>query len=162
MSSPAAGRPEEKSAAEAYRVSQFQPGHARGHLWPEWVDRRISGHHWRQLLPAQSVVYNLKGFVHFRKFTPVAAGTHPIGRSRDSRGVYQRYHRPVFVAETGAENRPRAGGCAMCARKAKRQLTTGVNAHGICLYPILNHPGCSTTGHCHNEPLGLPDARPPA
>ena len=27
---------------------------------------------------------------------------------------------------------------------------TGVPMHGLCLYPILNHPGWEDDRHCHN------------
>src|ERR1700744_4046161 len=57
------------------------------------------------------------------------------------REVYQRYDRPVFVAETGTENDARPGWFAYIASEVGCARELGVPVQGICLYPILNHPG---------------------
>jgi beta-glucosidase/6-phospho-beta-glucosidase/beta-galactosidase len=64
--------------------------------------------------------------------------------------VDQRYHRPVFIAETGAENRIRAGWLKYVCEETSAAIEQGVPIHGICLYPILNHPGWLDNRHCHN------------
>ena len=73
------------------------------------------------------------------------------------REVYERYHRPMFIAETGAEDRLRAGLAALCLPGGRRRHSPAeFPLHGICLYPILNHPGWVDDRHCHNALVGLP------
>ena len=71
--------------------------------------------------------------------------------------VRQRYGRPLFVAETGAENRLRAGWLRYVCQEAAAAIEEGVELHGICLYPILNHPGWLDDRHCHNGLWDYPD-----
>jgi len=72
--------------------------------------------------------------------------------------VYIRYRRPMFIAETGTEDLERPGWMAYVANEVQVSREQGVPLHGICIYPILNHPGWDDDRHCHN---GLWDyARP--
>ena len=64
--------------------------------------------------------------------------------------VYDRYRRPIFVSETGTENGARAGWFAYIAEETRKAQELGVRMEGICLYPILNHPGWDDDRHCHN------------
>lgn len=64
--------------------------------------------------------------------------------------VYKRYGRPMFVAETGAEDEERPAWFAYIHDQAKRAVEAGVELRGICLYPILNHPGWDDDRHCYN------------
>jgi hypothetical protein len=64
--------------------------------------------------------------------------------------VYARYGRPVFVSETGAENEDRPAWFAYISGEVRAALDAGVPIQGICLYPILNHPGWDDDRHCHN------------
>jgi hypothetical protein len=66
------------------------------------------------------------------------------------REVYERYSRPLFIAETGTENEERAGWFAYVASEVRKATDLGIPVHGICLYPILNHPGWDDDRHCHN------------
>lgn len=70
--------------------------------------------------------------------------------------VYERYRRPIFVSETGTENDARAGWFAYIADEAREALRQGVPVDGICLYPILNHPGWDDDRHCHNGLFDYP------
>jgi hypothetical protein len=72
--------------------------------------------------------------------------------------VWNRYHRPIFVAETGTENERRAEWFNYVADEVSTALTVGVPVHGICLYPILNHPGWDDGRHCHNGLFDYADA----
>jgi len=56
----------------------------------------------------------------------------------------------MVIAETGAEDRARAGWLRYVCEEARTAIEEGVNLHGICLYPILNHPGWLDDRHCHN------------
>ena len=64
--------------------------------------------------------------------------------------VYERYGRPLFVAETGTEGEGRPGWFAYIASEVDRARNSGVPVEGLCLYPILNHPGWDDDRHCHN------------
>lgn len=64
--------------------------------------------------------------------------------------VYSRYQRPLFVAETGTENDDRPAWFAYVANEVRAAMSAGVPMQGICLYPILNHPGWDDDRHCRN------------
>jgi beta-glucosidase/6-phospho-beta-glucosidase/beta-galactosidase len=154
--------PEERDAAAAYRLSQFQAfDMIGGRLWPElggeekYLD--ILGVNY---YPHNQWYYNLKGFRRIRKFTPLSR-RNPLYRPFREMltEVYERYHRPVFIAETGAEDRARAGWLRYVCQEAEAAIDQGVPLHGICLYPILNHPGWVDDRHCHNGLWDYPDQR---
>lgn len=64
--------------------------------------------------------------------------------------VHQRYQRPMFIAETGTENEDRPAWFAYIATEVREAIRCGADVHGICLYPILNHPGWDDDRHCYN------------
>jgi hypothetical protein len=64
--------------------------------------------------------------------------------------VYERYRRPMFIAETGCEDSDRPSWFAYICEEARAAMDAGVPLYGICLYPILNHPGWEDNRHCHN------------
>jgi hypothetical protein len=64
--------------------------------------------------------------------------------------VYERYQRPLFISETGTENEDRPHWLAYIAGEAVAAMDSGVPLQGICLYPILNHPGWDDDRHCYN------------
>jgi hypothetical protein len=64
--------------------------------------------------------------------------------------VWNRYRRPVFVSETGTEDCARADWFNYVCDEVFAARRAGVPVHGICLYPILNHPGWEDDRHCHN------------
>jgi hypothetical protein len=64
--------------------------------------------------------------------------------------VYARYGRPMFVAETGTEDDKRASWFAYICEEVRGAIAEGVPMHGVCLYPILNHPGWLDDRHCCN------------
>ena len=153
-------RPEEKEAAEAYRISQFQAWDMiAGRLWPE-----LGGHEEYldiigvNFYPHNQWFYNLKGFRRIRKFTPLSRA-HPLYRPfRDMLSeVYERYHRPIYVAETGTENEARASWLRYVCQECEAAIHHGTPVQGVCLYPILNHPGWVDNRHCHNGLWDYPD-----
>ncbi len=64
--------------------------------------------------------------------------------------VSARYDRPLFISETGAEEHKREGWFRYVCQEVVAARELGVHAEGICLYPILNHPGWEDDRHCHN------------
>ena len=154
--------PEEQPAAEAYRISQFQAWDMLGgRLWPELggQDRYLDiiG---VNFYPHNQWFYNLKNFRRIRKFTPLSR-RHALYRAfREMLAeVYDRYHCPIFIAETGAENRMRADWLRYVCGETEAAILSGVPVIGICLYPILNHPGWVDDRHCHNGLWDYPDQR---
>src|SRR5206468_13086321 len=110
--------------------------------------------------PHNQWFYNLKGFRRIRKFTPLSR-RHPQYRPLREmlQEVHQRYHRPMFIAETGAENRTRRSWLRYVCQEASATIRNGVPLHGIFLYPILNHPGWVDDRHCYNGLWDYPDER---
>ena len=66
------------------------------------------------------------------------------------REAYERYRRPIFVAETGIEDETRPAWLRYMGREVLTAMADGVPVEGICLYPILNHPGWDDDRHCYN------------
>lgn len=64
--------------------------------------------------------------------------------------IWQRYSRPMILAETGTEDDRRAGWFGYVCDEVELALKKGIPIHGVCLYPILNHPGWDDNRHCHN------------
>jgi beta-glucosidase/6-phospho-beta-glucosidase/beta-galactosidase len=64
--------------------------------------------------------------------------------------VYDRYRRPMFVAETGTEDQKRPSWFGYICDEVRGAQELGVPMQGLCLYPILNHPGWEDDRHCHN------------
>lgn len=72
--------------------------------------------------------------------------------------VYDRYRRPLFIAETGIEDEMRPNWLRYVSDEASAALQTGVPLEGVCLYPILNHPGWEDDRHCFNGLWDYADA----
>lgn len=72
---------------------------------------------------------------------------------------YERYERPLFVSETGIEGMSRPGWLAYVCAEVRCAIDRGVPVEGICIYPIVDHPGWADQRHCHNGLLDYPDAR---
>lgn len=72
--------------------------------------------------------------------------------------VWARYGRPLMIAETGTEDAGRAPWFARVAAETLAARAAGVPVHGVCLYPVVNHPGWDDDRHCHNGLWDYPDA----
>jgi len=66
------------------------------------------------------------------------------------REVYERYRRPIFIAETGTENEVRPAWLGYVCEEVRAAMYAGIPVHGICWYPILNHPGWDDDRYCPN------------
>ena len=71
---------------------------------------------------------------------------------------YERYKRPIFLAETGIEDDSRASWLAYICSEVRWAMNAGIPFEGICLYPILNHPGWMDDRHCQNGLFDYADA----
>ena len=63
---------------------------------------------------------------------------------------HERYGRPILIAETGIEDDERPQWLKYVGEQSRNALEQGVPLLGICLYPIVNHPGWADNRHCHN------------
>jgi hypothetical protein len=63
---------------------------------------------------------------------------------------YQRYERPLLLAETGIEGDERADWFSFVCREVGFAREQEIPVEGICLYPIVNHPGWEDERHCQN------------
>lgn len=57
---------------------------------------------------------------------------------------------PMFISETGIEDEQRPDWFRYVCEEVRAALRHGVPVKGICLYPVVNHPGWDDDRHCHN------------
>jgi len=67
--------------------------------------------------------------------------------------IYERYRRPLFLAETSHFGAGRARWIAEIGAEIAAALRAGVPIEGICIYPILDRPDWDNLDHWHNSGL---------
>jgi beta-glucosidase/6-phospho-beta-glucosidase/beta-galactosidase len=139
-------------SAEAYRSSQFE-------AWDMIVGRaepELGGRD--DLIDVIGVNY----YIHnqFVWGGPLIVPSDPRYRhvSTMLQEVYGRYQRPLFVAETGIEDETRPAWLRYICQEVWAAMSAGVPVEGVCLYPIVNHPGWDDDRHCYNGMFDYPDA----
>lgn len=154
--------PEEAPAAEAYRLAQFQAWDMiAGRLNPELGGRP-------EYLDVIGVnYYSNNQWIHQdpnlppsrRRTNVLLLPSHPLHRPvREMlREVYERYRRPVFIAETGIEGDARPSWLRYIGQEARAAAAAGVELEGLCLYPIIDYPGWGDDRHCHTGLWGYAD-----
>jgi hypothetical protein len=148
-------RPEDQEAAEGHRQAQYAAlDMIAGRTHPE-----LGGH--EEMLG----VIGLNYYIHNQWIYPGGHGmmlepSHPRYRPVWSmlQETYERYRRPLFVAETGIEDEARPAWLRYLGAEVRHARREGVPVEGICLYPIVNHPGWDDDRHCHNGLWDYPDA----
>ena len=70
---------------------------------------------------------------------------------------HSRYQKPLFIAETGIEDETRPAWLRYICNEVCAAISSGLPIEGICLYPIVNHPGWDDDRHCHNGLLDYAD-----
>ncbi len=137
-------RPHERGHAEGHRVAQFQGWDMiAGAMWPQLGGRP-------DLLDVVGVNYYFNNqWIHGGP--PIDLG-HPLYRPFRAilRETYARYGRPIFVSETGIEGERRPEWLAYIGREVRAAMASGVPVEGICLYPVLDHPGWDDGRYCPN------------
>lgn len=137
--------PEFAEAAESYRTAQYEAfDMMSGRIEPELGGR-----------PEYLDVIGLNYYPHNQWFYPdreMIWPGHELYRSFADilKEIYERYRRPMIVSETGTENHARAAWFRHVASQYVAAQGDGVDLNGLCLYPILNHPGWEDERHCHN------------
>ena len=137
-------RPQDKEIAEKFREFQFQSLDMIAACGSKYID--LVGLNY----------YSLNQWIH----------NGPVLTQSDSqyrpfremlREFHERYQCPVFVGETGIEGDARPKWLSYVANEVLAAREAGVPVEGICLYPILNHPGWDNDRYCHCGLLGYAD-----
>ena len=145
-------RPNDAPAAEGHRLAQYQAWDMiAGKAWPQIGGRP-------ELLDIVGVnFYHNNQWIHGG---PPLSYDHPLSRPLHAilADAYARYGRPIFIAETGIEGSARPAWLRMILREVKIAQSLGVPIEGVCLYPILDHPGWDDDRYCPNGLIaGFPD-----
>jgi beta-glucosidase/6-phospho-beta-glucosidase/beta-galactosidase len=137
--------PHDRREAENYRRSQ----HEALDMLVGWQEPELGGG--EKYLDIIGVNYYLHNQWFFPDREMVPFGSKLYRPLREMLGeVYERYRRPLFIAETGIEDDLRPTWFYYVAGEAMAAIRRGVPLEGVCLYPILNHPGWEDDRHCHN------------
>lgn len=64
--------------------------------------------------------------------------------------VWSRYRTPLYISETGTEEDQRVPWLRYVCQEVAAAMEAGIAIEGICLYPIVNHPGWADDRHCYN------------
>jgi hypothetical protein len=62
--------------------------------------------------------------------------------------VAERYSKPLFIAETGAEGSGRPAWLHYVCDEVRAAQSLGASIEGICLYPVTAYPGWDNSRHC--------------
>lgn len=146
--------PQARAAAERRRLTQF---HAldmlAGRREPE-----LGGHEkYLDIIGLNYYHDNQWQYPHGHKIYRGDARYHPLNLILQECAA--RYQRPIFIAETGIEDDARPEWFRYVAEQARIAENSGTNIEGICLYPILNHPGWDDDRHCYNGLWDYPNER---
>jgi hypothetical protein len=63
--------------------------------------------------------------------------------------LFERYRKPVFISETGAEGSARAPWLHYVCQEVSQAIDRGVPVNGICIYPVTAYPGWDDSRHAH-------------
>ncbi|HXT62595.1 MAG TPA: hypothetical protein VN696_06130 [Pyrinomonadaceae bacterium] len=135
---------EQVRAAENYRMSQFE-------AW-DMIEGRLKP----ELGGAPKYLDIIGGNYYVHNQWIFGAGFIEPDNSRYKplreiiKELYARYERPFFIAETGIEDELRPKWFRYICTEARAAMDAGVELQGVCLYPIVNHPGWIDDRHCHN------------
>jgi len=145
------GRPDLADAVRAYNESQFAAWDMlAGHLEPD-----LGG------APKYLDVIGLN-FYHSNQWVYEGSRLRWEDEPRDERWVplhqlmatvYQRYGRPLFLAETSHFGSGRARWIREIGREVAAALRAGVPLRGVCLYPVIDRPDWEDANHWHNSGL---------
>jgi beta-glucosidase/6-phospho-beta-glucosidase/beta-galactosidase len=61
----------------------------------------------------------------------------------------ERYDKPVWVSETGAEGSARPAWLHYVCDEVRAAQQKGASIEGVCIYPVTAYPGWDNSRHCH-------------
>jgi hypothetical protein len=145
-------RPKEAEGAEDVRLFQFQALHM------------MLGRTWGPQLGGSPDLVDLIGVNYYRNNQryldgEFIEGTEPRYRplSEMLLEVWERYHKPLLLSETGAEDEDRPQWLRYVCMESAAAIRAGCPLHGVTWYPIVNHPGWADDRHIHNGLWDYPD-----
>jgi polysaccharide biosynthesis protein PelF len=148
---PHPNRPKQRPAAEGYRLAQFQGfDMLAGRIWPQ-----LGGDPKYLDIIGLNFYPNNEWIYQGRALRPGHEFYKPLRELLLE--VHQRYGRPIFLAETGTEGPRRPPWLRYVCQEVRAAMEAGIPIQGICLYPIVNHPGWINQRHCHNGLWDYPD-----
>lgn len=138
-------QPHFASAAEEYRLSQYQ---ALDMLTGRIAHELGGGPDIVDVLGVNYYPHN-QWYYPDREMIPLGDERYrPFNRMLSE--AADRYNIPIFVSETGTEDGLRVTWFKYVVEQCRLARESGVDLRGICLYPIVNHPGWEDERHCHN------------
>lgn len=143
--------PRARGAAEAARQGQFEAwdmlcGLREPGLGGEWRYLDIIGVNFysnNQWYHGGDTIWH--GEPHYRPFHEMLTE------------VWNRYERPIVIAETGAEGEARVPWVSYVCDEVMEALRRNIPVEGICLYPVLDYPGWKNERYCETGLLSDPD-----
>jgi beta-glucosidase/6-phospho-beta-glucosidase/beta-galactosidase len=131
----------EKKAAETLRIDQFQ------------TYDRLTGREEPELGGSDELidVIGLNFYPHNQWYLDgptIPMGHHEYRALSDMLvEVGERYGKPIFIAETGAEGSGRAAWLHYVCQEVREAMSRGVRIRGICIYPDTAYPGWDNMRH---------------
>ena len=131
----------EKKNAESYRLSQFEAYDLlSGKMEPELGGR-----------PDLIDVIGLNFYPHNQWYyhgPTIPMGHHEYRALADMLvEAHERYGKPIYIAETGAEGSGRAAWLHYVCDEVRAAMARGADFHGICIYPVTAYPGWDNSRH---------------
>ncbi len=142
---PRVSTPASRRAAEAYRQSQFE---AFDMLAGTREPQLGGGPQYLDIVGLNYYFHNQWRYPSRRKVPPGHKDYRPFNAILTE--YYARYKRPILIAETGIEDDKRPEWFRYVADQVEIARQNNIPVEGICLYPIVNHPGWADDRHCHN------------
>ncbi|MFL6776158.1 MAG: hypothetical protein ACJ8FN_07150 [Sphingomicrobium sp.] len=134
-------RPEVR-AAEQYRQGQFEAY--------DWITGRAEPELGGD--PSLADVIGLNFYPHNQWYLngpTIPMGHHEYRALADMLlEVSERYGKPLFISETGAEGSGRPAWLHYVCDEVRAAQSRGARVDGICLYPITAYPGWDNSRHC--------------
>jgi polysaccharide biosynthesis protein PelF len=144
-------QPDDQETAEGYRLAQYQSWDMlAGRLCPElggaerYLDVLGVNYYWNNQWIHNGLTLDL-GHPQYRPFRRMLLE------------VYERYRRPLFIAETGVEADRRPSWLTYIGAETRAAMQMGIPIEGLCWYPIVNHLGWDNERYCPNGLFGDPN-----
>ena len=132
-------------AAEAYRQAQFQ---AFDMLSGRFEPALGGGERYLDVIGLNYYFHNQWRYPNRQKIRVGHPDYRPFSKILSE--YYDRYKKPILIAETGIEDDERPDWFRYVCDQVRVAMADGVEILGVCLYPIVNHPGWEDERHCHN------------
>ncbi len=138
-------RPQDEDDCRRYSLSMYQAWDLlEGRLWP-----CLGGYEGAiDIIGVNFYAHNQWVHEPYRVLEPGDPLHRPLREILND--VFERYNRPIFISETGAEDEKRGPWLRYVCDEVQAAIEMGLPIHGICLYPIINHLGWENDRHCRN------------